>query len=114
MSKLMFGKRTDQAIASAKRNRFYLIGPYRVLAYGNRKGEGLHSLTADEAESFNEQELAWLENAIRQEATAKANREWDSVEERSDQFLRRFEEELEAERRRLEDGDTTQAGNRET
>ena len=114
MSKLMFGKRTEQAIASAKRNRFYLIGPYRVLAYGNRKGEGLHSLTADEAESFNEQELAWLENAIRQEATAKANKEWDSVEERSDQFLRRFEEELEVERRRLEDGDTTQADNRET
>ena len=114
MSKLMFGKRTEQAIASAKRNRFYLIGPYRVLAYGNRKGEGLHSLTADETESFNEQELVWLENAIRQEATAKANREWGSVEERSDQFLRRFEEELEVERRRLEDGDAAQAGDRET
>lgn len=107
MSKLMFGKRTEQAIASAKRNRFYLIGPYRVLAYGSHKGDGLYSLTADEAESFNEQELAWLESAIRQEASAKAERQWDRVEERSDHFLRRFEEELEVERRRLEDGNAT-------
>jgi hypothetical protein len=109
----MIGPRTEQAISSAKKNRFYLIGPYRVLAYGNRKGDGLHSLTADEAELFNEQELAWLENAIQREAAAKASRDWGGVEERSDQFLRRFEEELEVERRRLEDGDATkEAGNR--
>lgn len=114
MSKLMIGPRTEQAISSAKKNRFYLIGPYRVLAYGNRKGDGLHSLTADEAELFNEQELAWLENAIQREAAAKASRDWGGVEERSDQFLRRFEEELEVERRRLEDGDAAQADNRET
>lgn len=113
MSKLMIGPRTEQAISSAKKNRFYLIGPYRVLAYGNRKGDGLHSLTADEAELFNEQELAWLENAIQREAAAKASRDWGGVEERSDQFLRRFEEELEVERRRLEDGDATkEADNR--
>lgn len=113
MSKLMIGPRTEQAISSAKKNRFYLIGPYRVLAYGNRKGDGLHSLTADEAELFNEQELAWLENAIQREAAAKASQDWGGVEERSDQFLRRFEEELEVERRRLEDGNATkEADNR--
>ena len=113
MSKLMIGPRTEQAISSAKKNRFYLIGPYRVLAYGNRKGDGLHSLTADESELFNEQELAWLENAIQREAAAKASRDWGGVEERSDQFLRRFEEELEVERRRLEDGNATkEADNR--
>lgn len=110
MSKLLIGPRTEQAIASASKFKYYLIGPYRVLAYGHRNAEGLESLTADQAETFTDQELAWLDNAIKAEAKSKGESEWDSIAERGNQFLESFRRELEVERRRLEDGDKHSAG----
>lgn len=108
-NRLMCGPRTEQAIASASKNKYFLIGPYRVLAYGTKAGDGLQALPMDEADSFNEQELEWLQASIQSTARSKADREWESIAERGDAFLKAFRDELETERRRLENGDTAKA-----
>ena len=84
-------------------HRFYLIGTYRVLAYGTKVG-GLSKADDAIAASLDDTEREWLEGAIRESAARQAKRNADEVDQNNLMFMRRFEQELEAAKERFEEG----------
>ena len=100
---LLWAVASPESVAAAMKNRWYLLGQYRVLAYGVRTGKVLQRADDAVAASLSEREKAWLATAIRE--SAELWTDWQEVAERQKEFMHTFEQELEAERRRAENGD---------
>ena len=107
---LLWGTPTEAHRMDAERNRYYLIGTDRVLAYGTKVG-GLSKADDAIAASLDETEREWLEGAIRESAAKQAKRNADTVDQNNLRFMQRFEQELEAAKKRFEEGRCADGGN---
>lgn len=109
MGKLYWARTTEAAADAAARNKYYLIGPHRVLAYGNKCGGGLERATDSVVRTLDATEQEWLKETLQRISATKARTEWPQIEESQRAFMERFEQELEAERRKA-DGTKEETG----
>ena len=100
---LLWGTLTEEHRQDAAKNRYYLIGTYRVLAYGSKVG-GLTKADDAIAASLDDTEREWLGEAIRESAARQAKRRSDEIDQNDRLFMERFEQELEAAKKRYEEG----------
>lgn len=109
MGKLLWARTTEAAADAATKNKYYLIGPNRVLAYGNKSGGGLERATDAVVRTLNETEREWLQDTLQKVSAGKAREDWQQITESQREFMTRFEQELEAERRKA-DGANQETG----
>lgn len=102
MGKLLWARTTEAAADAAAKNKYYLIGPHRVLAYGNKSGGGLERATDAVVRTLNETEREWLQATLQKVSEGKARDNWQEITESQREFMTRFEQELEAERRKAD------------
>lgn len=110
MGKLYWARTTEAAADAAARNRYYLIGPHRVLAYGNKCGGGLERATDTVVRTLDATEQEWLKETLQRISASKARTEWPQIAESQRAFMERFEQELEAERRKADGAEKETSG----
>lgn len=102
---LLWAATTPESVEAAQKNRWFMIGAYRVLAYGQRRGNVLETADDQVCQSLDETERAWLAEAVRESAERVASAGWEKISASQRAFMKSFERELEAERGKTLNGD---------
>lgn len=92
--KVLGGKLTEENIRRAQTYRFFMVGPYYVLAYGKPKKNGLKPLPEPILQLMTPSEQEWLKDCIEKTCAESAT----IIAKRNDAaFMEAFDRELMAE-----------------